>query len=104
MEPATPRVGDTVTFTIETSATVATDYCCIVFLYVNGEKVYDRFHGQGPCPLAQGPAVDTVTTVMTRAGTVGLQVQANRVKLCIAPPEFTTVNLSASMWVRPAGA
>ena len=83
MEPATPRVGDTVTFTMDSSAPVGTDYCCVVYLYVNGETVYTRFHGQGPCPLAQGPAVDKATYVATRAGTLGLQLQASRVKLCI---------------------
>jgi hypothetical protein len=103
MEPATPHVGDTVTFTMESSATVGTDYCCIVYLYVNGETVYSRFQGQGPCPLAHGPAVDKATYVATRAGTLGLQMQASRVKFCIAPPEFTTVNLPASTWVQPAG-
>lgn len=102
MEPATPHVGDTVTFTIDSSATVGTDYCCVVYLYVNGETVYSRFHGQGPCPLVPGPAVEKATYVATRAGTLGLQLQASRVKLCIAPPEFTTVNLPASTWVQPA--
>jgi hypothetical protein len=82
---------------------VATDYCCVVYLYVNGETVYNRFHGQGPCPLVQGPAVDKATYLATRAGTLGLQMQASRVKLCIAPPEFTTVNLPASTWVQPGG-
>jgi hypothetical protein len=103
MEPATPHVGDTVTFTMESSATVSTDYCCVLYLYVNGETVFSRFHGQGPCPLVQGPAVDKATYVATRAGTLGLQMQASRVKLCIAPPEFTTVNLPGTTWVQPAG-
>jgi hypothetical protein len=103
MEPATPHVGDTVTLTMESSGTVGTDYCCVVYLYVNGATVYSRFHGQGPCPLVQGPAVDKATYVATRAGALGLQMQASRVKLCIAPPEFTTVNLPGSTWVQPAG-
>lgn len=103
MEPATPHVGDTITFTLESSATVATDYCCVVYLYVNGEIVYNRFHGPGPCPLVQGPAVDKATYLATRAGTLGLTMQASRVKLCIAPPEFTTVNLPASTLVQPGG-
>jgi hypothetical protein len=51
----------------------------------------------------QGPAVDKATYLATRAGTLGLQMQASRVKLCIAPPEFTTVNLPASTWVQPGG-
>ena len=82
---------------------MATDYCCVVYLYVNGEIVYNRFHGQGPCPLVQGPAVDKATYLATRAGTLGLTMQASRVKLCIAPPEFTTVNLPASTLVQPGG-
>lgn len=102
IEPAQPHVGDTITVTFGSTATVPTDYCCIEFLYVDGAQVFNQMHGQGPCPLAQGPAEQQYTFVAAHAGTLGLQLQANRVKLCFAPPEFTTTNLYAAVSVLPA--
>jgi hypothetical protein len=102
VEPAAPHVGDTVTITFGSSATVPTDFCCIENLYVDGTLVFTLVHGQGPCPLAQAPAEQKVTYVLTHAGTLDIHLQSNRVKLCIAPPEFTTTNLDASFGVLPA--
>ncbi len=102
IEPAAPRVGDTVTITFGSTATVATDYCCIDHLYVDGTLIVSQNPPPGPCPLAQGPAEQRVSYVVTHAGTLDLQLQSNRVKLCAAPPEFTTTNLYAASWVQPA--
>jgi hypothetical protein len=102
IEPAAPRVGDTIRIIIESWATVPTDFCCINHVYVNGEMIYSRFHDQGPCPLAPSPVRQETSYVMTAPGRLGIQLQANRVDLCVAPPRFTTNNLFGSVMVPPA--
>ena len=101
IEPALPRVGDTVTFTFEAWATVPTDFCCINHVYVGGEMIYMRFHDQGPCPLAPSERRQQATFVVTEPGEMSFQLQSSRLDLCKAPPQFTTNNLHASMTVLP---
>ena len=101
VEPAAPRVGDTVTFTFETWATVPTDFCCINHFYVDGELIYTRFHDQGPCPLPQSERRQQVSHVVTEPGPLAFQLQANRVDFCTGLPRFTTNNLHASVAVLP---
>jgi hypothetical protein len=101
IEPAVPRVGDTVTFFFETWATVPTDFCCMNHFYVEGELIYSRLHDQGPCPLAPSARRQQVSHVVTEPGPLAFQLQANRVDLCNAPPTFTTDNLHASVNVLP---
>jgi hypothetical protein len=99
MEPAAPRVGDTVTLIFDSTATVATDYCCIENVYVDGETVYTNPAAPGPCPLAPGPGEQRATFRAAHAGTVTLQVQASRARLCSPPPVFDTANLRGVVWV-----
>ena len=99
MEPQNPHVGDTVTFIMETSATVPTDYCCVVSLMVNSVERFSRFWPQGPCPLAPAPAEDRVSFVVTQATTLSVSLMATRSKICFAPPEGTVAHLYASAFV-----
>ncbi|HEX7275983.1 MAG TPA: hypothetical protein VF244_01280 [Acidimicrobiales bacterium] len=97
--PAAPRVGDEVTV----SYTMAGDgeYCCLAFVYVDGNLVGQNELPSGPCPLP-GEASGTATAVVGKAGLIRLQIQGTRfTELCSGSPVFATANLRTTFLVRP---
>lgn len=100
ISPAVPQVGDTVTI----SYTMAGDgdFCCLGFVYVDGELIGQNEMPAGSCPLPDA-TTGSATALVSKPGPFRFQVQATRiVQLCAAPPVFATANLHALVLV-PAG-
>ncbi len=99
MVPAWPRVGDTVT--VSYTMTGKGDFCCMAFVYVDGDLISQSELPSGPCPVA--PAMSGSTTfVVDEAGPLRIQVQGARfAQLCTAPPVFLTASLQATILVWP---
>ncbi|MEA2825635.1 MAG: hypothetical protein QOG43_74 [Actinomycetota bacterium] len=101
IEPAAPRVGDTVTLTYTTTG--EGDFCCWAFVYVDGAVVAQNQMPQGEsCPLAP-LKYGSASIVVSEAGPFTIQVQGTRIDpLCFGPPTFHTANLFATFPVLPA--
>ncbi len=100
IQPAQPRVGDTVTISYTTQG--AGDFCCWAFVYVDGTIVGQNSMPQGPCPVAPLTS-GRATVVVSEPGPFTFQVQGSRMEhFCFGPPVFYAANLFATFDVRPA--
>jgi hypothetical protein len=101
IEPAAPRVGDTVTVSYTTEG--EGDFCCWGFVYVAGALVGQNDMPQGgPCPI-EPLTTGSATFEVAGPAPFTLQVQGSRIDpLCVGPPTFHTANLVATVDVLPA--
>jgi hypothetical protein len=101
IEPAVPRVGDTVT--ISYTAQGKGDFCCWIRIFgPNGTAIHEDPMPQGPCPV---PAVTSgeVTVEMTTPGYFELSLSATRLEnLCPGPDvAYSTAGVTGKFWVKP---
>jgi hypothetical protein len=101
IDPARPRVGDTVTISYATAA--EGDFCCWSRLFVDGSVVDEHLFPPGDeCPTASEGSW-TTTVVVTSPGPFTFQVQGNSwPNLCAGPPTYFNANLYATFEVLPA--
>ncbi len=101
IEPAEPRVGDTVTISYTTTG--EGDFCCWAFVYADGVAIGENRMPQGStCPVA--PLTEgSASVVMAEAGPFTFQVQASRNEhVCSLQMTFLTANLFGTFPVLPA--
>jgi len=101
MEPASPRVGHTVHFSI--TASYPSQWCCTTTFYTgDGASVPPNLDNHACPEIHPSTFREQVEHVYNHAGTFTVEVQPSAGDFCFAPPVFINAQLYVTITVAPA--